>query len=255
MKSFIIAGNWKMNKTVNESLSFISDLNTHLKKLSENSKFEQIEVLIFPPFTSLYPLINKSEFISTGSQNIYFEEKGAFTGEMSAQMIKEVAKYSLIGHSERREIFKETDKDVNKKIISSLNIGLIPLVCLGETIEEREAGKTFEKIESQLINGLKGLDSSAIDQIVFAYEPIWAIGTGKNASPEQAQEVHSFITEKINIISGEQKKRMILYGGSVKPDNCKDLLSKKDINGALIGGASLNVESFFAIIENSIELV
>ncbi|MEN8223025.1 MAG: triose-phosphate isomerase [Acidobacteriota bacterium] len=255
MKDLIIAANWKMNKTVTESISFVTELDIRLKQWELNPKLDKIEVLIFPPFLSIYPVKGKSELISIGSQNIYFEESGAFTGEISTEMVREYTEYALIGHSERREIFGETDSDINKKIRAALSSNLTPLLCVGETLEEREAGNTFKKIEDQLKEDLNGFSEDEIEKIVFAYEPVWAIGTGRTASPEQAQEVHSFITEEINKISGKEKKRMILYGGSVKPENCKELLAKKDINGALIGGASLKVESFFAIIEKSLELV
>ncbi len=255
MKDLIIAANWKMNKTVAESISFISELDIRLQQWELNPRLDKIDILIFPPSISIYPLKGRSKFVSVGSQNIYFEKSGAFTGEISVDMIMDYAKYALIGHSERREIFGETDGDINKKIRAALSSGLTPLLCIGETLEEREAGNTFKKIEDQLKEDLSGFSPDETGKIVFAYEPVWAIGTGRTASPEQAQEVHSFIAEEINKIAGDKQKRMILYGGSVKPENCKELLAKKDINGALIGGASLNIESFFAIIEKSLELV
>lgn len=255
MKDLIIAANWKMNKTVSESISFISDLDIRVKQWELNPKLEKIEILIFPPSTSIHPMSGRSEFISLGAQNIHFEKSGAFTGETSVQMINEYVEYALIGHSERREIFGETDDDIKRKIRTVLDSGLTPLLCIGETLADRESGRTFDKIGIQLKSDLSGLSSAEIKKIVFAYEPVWAIGTGRTATPDQAQEVHAFITEKINELAGEKEKRMILYGGSVKSENSKELLSKKDINGALIGGASLNVESFFAIIEKSLELV
>ncbi len=255
MKKFIIAANWKMNKTVQESISFISKIDSELKDSDIYSKLENIEIVIFPPFTSIYPISNLSKLISLGSQNIYFEESGAFTGEISAEMVKDLVKYSLIGHSERRKIFRETDKDINSKIKISLNSNLYPMLCIGETLNERESGKTFDCIKGQLRSGLQDIPPEDIGRMVFAYEPVWAIGTGITATPDQAQEVHDFITREINDIAQNTEKRTILYGGSVKPENSIDLLSKKDINGALIGGASLNTESFFAIIQKSLELV
>jgi len=255
MKDLMLAANWKMNKTVTESISFFSELDIRLKQWELNPRLDRIDILIFPSFISIYSVNGRSEFISVGSQNIHFEEKGAFTGEISVGMIRDYAEYALIGHSERREIFGETDSDINKKIRAALSSGITPLLCIGETLEEREAGNTFKKTGDQLKEDLSGFSAEEIGKIVFAYEPVWAIGTGKTASPEQAQEVHSFITEEINKTAGKEQKRLILYGGSVKPENCKELLAKKDINGALIGGASLNVESFFAIIEKSLELV
>ena len=194
MKDLIIAANWKMNKTVSESISFISDLDIRIKQWALNPKLEKIEILIFPPSVSIHPMSDRSEFISLGSQNIYFEKSGAFTGETSVQMIKEYSEYALIGHSERREIFGETDDDINRKIRTTLDGGLTPLLCIGETLENREAGRTFDRIEAQLKSDLSGLSSVEIEKIVFAYEPVWAIGTGRTATPEQAQEVHAFIT-------------------------------------------------------------
>ncbi len=255
MKDLIIAANWKMNKTIPECISFISDLDIRLSQWELNPKLKKLGILIFPPAISLHPMNGRSKFISLGCQNIYFEESGAYTGEISVKMIREYTEYALIGHSERREIFKETDKEINKKIKTSLDAGLAPLLCIGETLDEREADKTFDRLAEQLRSDLSGFPPIEIEKIIFAYEPVWAIGTGRTATPEQAQEVHAFITEEINKISGRENKRMILYGGSVKPENSKELLTKKDINGALIGGASLNVESFFAIIEKSLELV
>ncbi len=255
MKDLIIAANWKMNKTVPESVLFLSDLDIRLKQWELNQKFGKIEVLIFPPSISLFSMKEKSRLISLGSQNIYFEKSGAFTGEISIQMISEYSKYVLVGHSERRAIFGETDIDINKKIKIILATGLTPLLCIGETLSEREEGRAFDRIGTQLENDLSGFSADEIGKVIFAYEPVWAIGTGRTATPEQAQEVHAYISEKINKIATKEEKRMILYGGSVKPENSKELLAKKDINGALIGGASLNVDSFFAIIEKSLELV
>jgi len=255
MKKFIIAANWKMNKTVQESTSFISDLDIRLKQLESHSKLKKIEIVIFPPYTSLYRINNLSKLVSLGSQNIYFKESGAFTGEISVGMVADFVNYSLVGHSERRKIFGEIDEEINLKIKISLKSNLSPMLCIGETLDERESGTTFNRIGNQLRNGLKDIPSTDISKIVFAYEPVWAIGTGMTATPEQAQEVHDFITNEINEISQNREERMVLYGGSVKPENSIDLLSQKNINGALIGGASLNIESFFAIIQKSLELV
>jgi triosephosphate isomerase len=254
MKEYIIAGNWKMFKTVEESISFINELH---KKIEANGPFpdDKIEVLVFPPFTSLFAVKDLSHRIKTGSQNIHFEEQGAFTGEVSPLMLKHIVDYVLIGHSERRELFYESDENINKKIKTALNHGLTPVLCIGESLEEREAGKTFSKIEEQLDKDLAGLGLEEVKKIVIAYEPIWAIGTGKTATPEQAQEVHAFIrnllTEKIET----SQTMRILYGGSVKPENSSDILSQKDINGVLVGGASLKVDSFFAIIKRSVKFV
>jgi triosephosphate isomerase len=244
-REFIIAGNWKMNKTTAESAAFVKELDG---RIGPN---EKIEVLIFPPFTSLYAVKGLSEKIRVGCQNMFYEDKGAYTGEISPPMAKELVDYVLIGHSERRQIFKETDQEVNKKIKAALTHRLIPLVCVGETLDEREQGKTIERVGDQVKQALAGLTEEQIEQIVFAYEPIWAIGTGKTALPEQAQEVHAFIRGLLKEEIPHPRDTKILYGGSVKPENTRDLLSQKDIDGALIGGASLNINSFSAIIQTS----
>ncbi len=251
---YIIAGNWKMFKTVDESIDFIKGLDEKLFSLPPN---DAVKILVFPPFTSLYAVKGISPKIKTGAQNFYFEEKGAFTGEISPTMLDGLVDCVLIGHSERRQIFKETDEAINKKIKAALNHGFTPVLCIGETLEEREAGATLSKIRHQLDNDLAGLPPSDIPWLVIAYEPIWAIGTGVNATPRQAQESHAFIREilkeKTNSPTAAESMR-ILYGGSVKPANSYELLSQKDINGLLIGGASLQITDFFAIIQDAYKL-
>lgn len=254
-EKFVIAGNWKMNKTVSESIAFVEGLNILLSIKKDSSRFKKIKIILFPPFTSLYSLKGKSPYISIGSQNMFYEEKGAFTGEISSRMVKEVAGYVLIGHSERREIFGEKDSDINRKLKTAFDFGLTPMLCIGETLKERESGKTFEKIEKQLKEDLNGISPEKLKGLYIAYEPIWAIGTGRNATPDIAEKVHAFIKMQMEIILHSKYDLPILYGGSAKPDNCKDLLNEKDINGLLIGGASLKADTFFDIIENSIELV
>lgn len=251
---YIIAGNWKMFKTVEESISFIKGLH---KVIKEYGTFpaDKIEVLVFPPFTSLHPVKGLSDCIKTGSQNIHFEEEGAFTGEISPIMLKDVVDYVLIGHSERRELFLEDDQTINKKIKTALKHGFTPVLCVGEKLEERESGKTFVKIEEQLDKDLAGISPEDIAKIVIAYEPVWAIGTGRTAAPQQAQQVHSFIRKVLQGKIDAPEFTRILYGGSVKPENSTDILSQNDINGVLVGGASLKVDSFFDIIRNSIKLV
>lgn len=255
-KEFVIAGNWKMFKTVDESTEFVSDL--HMKLMEEDQHLlERVEILVCPPFTSLYPVRNISGIIKTGAQNLHFEEQGAFTGEISPLMLKGIVDYVLIGHSERREVFKEQDEDLNKKVKVALKFGFTPVLCIGETLEERESGQTIAKVEGQLDANLEGLSPAEIEKLVIAYEPIWAIGTGKTASPEQAQEVHRAIRDILEkkLQSPEKAKAVkILYGGSVKPNNSYELLSQNDINGVLVGGASLKVDDFFAIIHNSLRL-
>jgi len=247
-KEFIIAGNWKMNKTVEEGIDFIKALDN---KIEVN---ERVRILIFPPFTSIYSIRNLSDKISIGSQNIFYEDKGAYTGEISPLMLKDLVDYVLIGHSERREIFKELDSDLNKKIKTALRHKFNPVLCIGETLEQRKRGETLKRIKKQIDEDLKGLKAQEIKSIIFAYEPIWAIGTGETASPAQAQEVHCFIRKLLQGKVENPEDIFILYGGSVKPENSFDLLSQKDIDGALIGGASLKVDLFSAIIETSCKI-
>ncbi len=248
-KKFIIAGNWKMNKTITESLAFVNELNNSIKLK------DSVDILIFPSFTSIYPVKEIAGNIKIGAQNFFNESHGAYTGEISYTMLEGIAEYLLIGHSERRHIFNETDELINKKVKTALNNNFIPLLCIGETLDERENGNTFNVIENQLSSGLNGISEKNIEKIVIAYEPVWAIGTGKTASPEQAQEVHAFIRKQLLTLTDKAKNTLILYGGSVKPENSFELLSQNDIDGALIGGASLKLEQFFDIITNSYKLV
>jgi len=251
---YIIAGNWKMFKTPAESVDFVKELHG---KVTTLGPADSVEILVFPSFTSLLSVKGISNRVKTGAQNLHFEEKGAFTGEISPLMLGNLVDYVLIGHSERREIFKETDDDINKKIKTALNHRFIPVLCIGESLAEREAGKTFSKIEDQLNRDLEGLSPGEIEKVVFAYEPIWAIGTGKNAAPRQAQEVHAYIREILEKKMSPGKSAetaRVLYGGSVKPQNSYEILSQNDINGVLVGGASLKIDDFFAIIQDSYKL-
>lgn len=242
-----IAGNWKMNKTVKEALELVKALKVSL------SGVQGVEVAVAPPFTALYPVAQelRNSFIELAAQNLFWEEKGAFTGEVSPLMLKEVGcQYVIIGHSERRQYFGETDETVNRKIRSAIRSDLKVIFCIGETLEEREGGKTFSVVERQLIEGLKGIDEEMMGKIVIAYEPVWAIGTGKTASPEQAGEVHRFIREKIERLYSKRTSETlrIQYGGSVTPENIKALMAEPGIDGALVGGASLQAESFTRIV-------
>lgn len=249
MRKKIIAGNWKMNYNVHQSINFITELKKELLKKQYNC-----EIIIAPNFVSLFEAkkIIENTPIKLAAQNIYFEDSGAYTGETSADMIKSAGcEFVILGHSERRTIFNETDDLINKKIKQALNYNLRPIFCVGETLEQREKNITKEIIKNQIEIGLKDIYAEQICQIVIAYEPVWAIGTGKNATPKQAQEIHLFIR---NLIKEKydpyiSDKIVIQYGGSVKPDNAKDLLSQPDIDGALIGGACLNVDSFISIID------
>ena len=242
-----IAGNWKMNKTVGEALDLVRELKKAISGVKE------VEVAVAPPFTALYAVRRELEGtpIRLAAQNLYWEEKGAFTGEVSPLMLKEVGcHYVIIGHSERRQFFGETDETVNRRIKAALAQGLKVIFCMGETLKEREEGRTFSVVERQMLGGLKGLGDKELRNIVTAYEPVWAIGTGKTATPEQAEEVHRFIREKVEKLYSRKvsEEIRIQYGGSVTPENIKGLMSQPDIDGALVGGASLKAESFSKIV-------
>jgi len=250
-KKPFIAGNWKMNKTIPEALELVRFLAQRSPQLKE------AEMVVIPPFTALKAVGQEIEGsqLKLGAQNIFWEEKGAFTGEISPIMIKDAGcQYVVVGHSERRQYFGETNETVNKKIKAALNHSLIPIVCLGESFEERKKDQTIEKVARQINEGLEGLSLKEVRQIIIAYEPIWAIGTGLTATPSQAQEVHAFIRGKLEEKYGNKiaSCAIILYGGSVKPANTWALLKEKDINGALVGGASLEADSFIKIIEEGI---
>ena len=244
----MIAANWKMNKTVKEAIEFFNEFNNKAGEFGEN------EILVCPPSTTLSEVAKvKHENIKLGAQNMYFEEKGAFTGELSPVMVKEFCEYILIGHSERRHIFKEPNQLINKKILAAFNHGLKPILCIGETEEERKKKKTDEVLTRQLKACLKKVSENQVKNLIVAYEPVWAIGTGKTATPEQAQEAHAFIRELLTDMYSQTTARplRLLYGGSVKPENAAELIQQKDINGFLVGGASLDVEKFVGIIKNS----
>ncbi len=247
-----IAGNWKMHKTIPEAVELVKALNEAISEPTD------AEIVAIPPATALSEVKKalQGSTIKIGAQNFYWEEKGAFTGEVSAPMLKDAGcQYVVIGHSERRQYFGETDETVNKKIRAALAQELIPIVCIGESLEEREKEETIEKVESQINAGLNGLGKEEMSQIITAYEPIWAIGTGLTATPAQAEEVHSFIREKLTEKYGNEiaSCAIILYGGSVKPENTCSLLIEQNINGALVGGASLEAGSFIQIVKESIK--
>jgi len=237
-----------MNNLTSDSASLVNQLRQSLSDVKDR------EVIVFPPYTSLDIVIKSAgnSNISVGAQNLYFEEKGAFTGEVSPAMVKDVGcSHVLIGHSERRQYFGEADQTVNKKIFAALKAGLLPIVCIGETLEERESNKTFDVIGKQIKEGLAGLSKDQMLKLVIAYEPVWAIGTGKTATPDQAQEVHAFIRKELGKMFDKDvaDKTRILYGGSVKPENVKDLMAQKDIDGGLVGGASLKADSFTKLVK------
>jgi triosephosphate isomerase (TIM) len=245
----IIAGNWKLNGSRELTTTLVDGL------LKVVSSVEDVDIVICPPFTALAQAAEKlhgSKVIKLGAQNCYWEESGAFTGEIAPAMLKELGvDYVIIGHSERRQFFGETDETVNKKLKALLAQGLTPIVCVGEMLEEREAGKMEAVIKTQITGSLAGLSAAELAKIVVAYEPVWAIGTGKTASPEQAQEVHALIRGLLAGLADKDTadKIRIQYGGSVKPDNAAELMSCPDIDGALVGGAALKADSFAGIVK------
>lgn len=249
MRKKIVAGNWKMFNNLNQSITLISEIKQEMANANVNCK-----VIVCPPFTSLETAstLTKDSSISVGAQNMYFEENGAYTGEISADMLLSVGcEYVILGHSERRTIFKESDELINKKIKKALSKGLKPIFCIGETLQEREEDRTKKVIEVQVKQGLVGVTAEDFKNIILAYEPVWAIGTGKTASPAQAQEVHKFIRSLLAELYGKEvaDATVIQYGGSVKPENAKELIAQPDIDGALVGGACLKAASFIEIIK------
>ena len=245
MRKSIIAGNWKMNKTIAESLSFVNDVKDRVKN-------ENVDVVICAPFIALKDLVEatKGTNIKIGAQNMHFEESGAYTGEVSAAMLNEIGvDYVIIGHSERRQYFNESNEAVNKKVLKALQEGLLPIVCCGETLEQREAGDTKEHCKEQIQKALKNVPKCDLEKIVIAYEPIWAIGTGKTATSEDANDVISYIRNVVRELYGNLADNVrIQYGGSVKPSNISEIMAKSDIDGALVGGASLASEDYVNLI-------
>ncbi len=248
MRKPIMAGNWKLNKTPNETIVFLEELKPLVAGVTD------VDIVVCPTYTSLNvaTYLTKTTNIKIGAQNLFWEKTGAFTGEVSGDMIKELGcDYVIIGHSERRQYFGETDATINKKTFAAFAAGLIPIVCVGETLAEREAGKIDQVIRTQVTLGLKDLDAVKHAKLVIAYEPVWAIGTGKTATPEQANEVHILIRQIVTEMYGAAFANgvRIQYGGSVNPANVKELMAQSDIDGALIGGASLKVDSFVKLIK------
>ncbi len=248
MRKIIIAGNWKLNKNTAEAIELVSGIKEKASKITD------VDIVVCPVFTVLSEVgkIVKDSNVGLGAQDVYWQDSGAFTGEISAPFLKDVGcQYVIIGHSERRQYFSETNETVNNKIKAALAHGLTPIVCIGENLEEREAGKAFDVIKDHIENSLKGFTPDEMKKMVIAYEPVWAIGTGKTATPEQAQEVHAFIRDLLKAMHNEQVAQSIRiqYGGSVKPENAKELIGQKDIDGALVGGAGLKADSFIGIIE------
>jgi len=244
----LIAGNWKMNKTSADAVSLAHEIVVSLGTQSS------VEVVICPPFTALEGVARAVDgsLVKLGAQNMHFEGSGAFTGEVSAPMLRALfATHVIIGHSERRTLFGETDEFVNKKVLSALKSQLRPILCVGETLAEREAGSTLKVVQTQTERALDGVSKELATNVVIAYEPVWAIGTGKVATTEQAQEVHAFIRGLLTKLYGDvvAQRIRILYGGSMKPANAPELLAQNDIDGGLIGGASLEARSFMELIK------
>ncbi|WP_347862430.1 triose-phosphate isomerase [Salimicrobium sp. PL1-032A] len=248
MRKQVIAGNWKMNKTHTEAESFINEVKGSVPQKGE------VESVVCAPFPFLQKLVEetKDSDVEIGAQNMHFEENGAFTGEVSPVMLKELGvTYVVLGHSERRDIFGETDEIVNKKTHAAFDHGLTPIVCVGETLEQREANETMNHVEQQITKAVEGLTDEQVKNLIIAYEPIWAIGTGRTATSEQANEVCTHIRNVVEKLSGTEAAEAvrIQYGGSVKPANVDELLSQSDIDGALVGGASLEADSFLKLVE------
>ena len=250
MRVKIVAGNWKMNNDLDESKSFVKKIAKSIKK----QPLENTRVIVAPTFVSLQKVASKAKGtkVEVAAQNMHFEKNGAFTGEISASMLKSVGVHIVIlGHSERREYFGETDALLAKKVDAALANKMEVIFCFGEVLADRKAGNHFKVVESQIKNGLFHLEANAWKNIILAYEPVWAIGTGETASPEQAQEMHAFIRKIVADKYGEKvaENVSILYGGSVKPSNAREIFSKPDVDGGLIGGAALNIDDFKAIID------
>jgi triosephosphate isomerase len=250
MRTPLIVANWKMYKTVHEAIVFVKEFRSLVKDIAD------VEIVLAPPFTALHAVAEAARTSNVGvaGQNLHAEREGAFTGEISAGMVKEAgAEYVIIGHSERRRLFGETDQTVNRKVTAAIGASLTPIVCIGETLEEREAEQTLAVLDRQLKDGLDGITGDQVGALVVAYEPVWAIGTGRNATPVQAGEAHAHIRGRLRqwFGGGAADTCKVIYGGSVKPDNIRDLILLPDVDGALVGGASLDVRAFSDIVARS----
>jgi triosephosphate isomerase len=250
MRTPIIAGNWKMYKTVADTVKYVKEFRVMVKDIAD------VEIVIAPPFTAVHAAAEaaRNSNVIVAAQDLYWEREGAFTGEVSAQMVREAgAEYVIIGHSERRTVFGETDTAVNQKTVAAFAAGLTPIVCIGETLDQRDRNETLAVLDRQIQKGLEGLTGEQLTQLVIAYEPVWAIGTGRTATPTQAGEAHTHIRGRLRQWFGAEaaEKCHVIYGGSVKPENARDLVSQADVDGALVGGASLDIRAFFDIVSKS----
>jgi triosephosphate isomerase len=250
MRTPFIAANWKMYKTVHEAIVFVKEFRSMVKDI------EDVEIVVAPPFTAVHAVAEaaRNTNIGVAGQNMYSEKQGAFTGEISGEMLREAgAEYVILGHSERRRLFGDTDDSVNRRLLAAVAAKLTPIVCIGETLEEREANQTLAVLDRQMKVGLDSMTGEQMASLVIAYEPVWAIGTGRNATPEQAGEAHAHIRQRLRQWFGGDAADAchVIYGGSVKPDNIHDLVSLPDVDGALVGGASLEIRGFFDIVSRS----
>jgi triosephosphate isomerase len=249
MRKPFVAGNWKMNTDSHTSVSLAEAVASGSSDIAQD-----VHIAVIPPFVYIPAVVKavSTAHIAVGAQDIYYEQKGAFTGEISPSMLKDIGcTYALCGHSERRHVIGETDELINKKVSAAISGGLLPILCVGELIEERKASRTEEVVTRQIKNGLQGLSAAKVSAVTIAYEPVWAIGTGLTATPQQAQEVHALIRKLIGEMYSSQlaEEIRILYGGSVKPGNTAELMAQQDIDGLLVGGASLNADDFVTIIQ------
>ena len=252
MRTPFIAGNWKMYKTVSDAVKYVKEFRGLVKDV------QGVEIVVATPYTAIHAAAEaaRNSNVGIGGQDLFWEREGAFTGEISAPMLREAgAEYVIVGHSERRTLFGETDATVNRKLAAAFSGGLVPIACIGETLDQRERNETFDVLDRQITQGLDGLTSDQIAQLVIAYEPVWAIGTGRNATPEQAAEAHGHIRKRVRQWFGNDAAELchVIYGGSVKPDNIGVLISQPDVDGALVGGASLDVRGLFEIVTRSRE--
>jgi len=250
MRLPFICANWKMHKTVHESVVFVKEFRSMVKDIAD------VEIVVAPPLTAVHAVAEaaRNSNVGVAGQNIHWDREGAFTGEVSAIMLQEAgAEFVIIGHSERRRLFHDTDETVNRKANAAIAAKLIPIVCIGETLDERERDETMAVLDRQIKQGLDGLTGEQVAALVVAYEPVWAIGTGRNATPEQAAEAHGHIRGRLRQWFGADAAEQchVIYGGSVKPDNVHELMLNADVDGALVGGASLDVRGFFDIVARS----
>lgn len=250
MRHPFIAANWKMHKTVHDTVVYVKEFRSLVKDV------EDVEIVLAPPLTAIHAAAEAARNSNVGiaAQNVHWERQGAFTGEVSAAMVREAgAEYVIIGHSERRQLFGETDEQVNRKLQAALAAGLIPIVCIGETLAEREQGQTLDILDRQIKAGFDGISGEQVASLVIAYEPVWAIGTGRTATSAQAQEAHAHIRQRLRQWFGgpAADECHVIYGGSVKPENSRELVEQPDVDGALVGGASLDLRGFFEIVSRA----